>query len=448
MTRRRTWHAIATMTLAVIGCGKSNTLVNPPPPLVRVSLPLRKSVTTYKPFTGITKAVASVELRARVKGVLQQKLFDERKNEVKKDDLLMVIEEETYKDRVDQAQAKLDEARAALAKAQTSKAREVAAAQLALDEAALLLARIEETRQRNLVSRNAASAQDVDRAEANTKKAKAQVDSDEASLAQSKSDYDVNILSAKAAVEGAEADLGDAKLNLSYCRITAPVTGRISRTSVDVGNLVGDGQATVLATIVTDQPIYVYMTISEADLLEFKGMVAAGEREDFRDVDIPLELGLSDEKGPTDSRRFPHRGRVDYCDPAVDPVTGTAQARGIFENPTRKIIPGLFVRVRVPFEDKPNALLVPERAIVSEGGLAPNERVLLVVGPGDVAKRRVVRIGSQVDEMRIIESGLKPDDRVIVDGLQKARDDQKVNPQPIDDSPPSAPLSAKASPSH
>ena len=304
------------------------------------------------------------------------------------------------------------------------------------DEAGLLLARIEDARQRNLVSRNAASTQDVDRAEANTKKAKAQVDADQAALDQSKSDYDVNILAAKAAVEGAEADLGDAKLNLSYCRITAPVTGRITRTSVDVGNLVGDGQATVLATIVTDQPIYVYMTISESDLLQFKGMVASGERKDFRDVDIPLELGLSNEKGPTDSRSFPRRGRIDYCDPAVDPVTGTAQARGIFENPTRTIIPGLFVRVRVPFEDKPNALLVPERAIVSEGGLAPSERVLLVVGPGDVAKRRVVRIGSQVDDLRIIESGLMPEDRVIVDGLQKARDDQKVNPQPIDDDAP------------
>ncbi|MDB5353312.1 MAG: family efflux transporter, subunit [Planctomycetota bacterium] len=412
--------------LLLIGCDRKNVLAELPPPIVTVTSPIRKSVTTYLEYTGITKSTASVELRARVKGFLKARYYDERKNSVQKDQPLFLIEEEPYRARVQLAEAKLQEALSALQKAETSKIREIAKAQLALDNAALLLARIEESRQRSLVARNAASAQDVDRAEANTKKAAAQVESDQAALEQAKSDYEVNIATAKANVAAARADLENAKIDLSYCRINAPISGRISRSLVDVGNLVGEGQATQLATIVADDPIYVYMSASESDLLRFRDMRAKGQRKDYREVELPLEMELANETG------YVHKGIIQYVDPAVDPVTGTIQARGVFRNHDGKIVPGLFVRVRLPFEDKPNALLLPERALVAEVGLKPGERMVLVVGADNVAKSRVLRVGSAVDGLRIIEGGLKPDDRVIVDGIQKAREDEKVNPQPAD----------------
>ena len=406
--------ASAVLFLA-IGCESANRYAPPPPAEVTVKIPTRRSVKTYLEYSGVLRAVASEELRARVKGFLKEKHF-KGSEDVKKGDLLLVIDEPEFVAKLAQTNAKVAEAEANLKKAETSRAREIARAQVAIDEAGLILSQIEQTRQRSLRARNAAAEQDVDRADANQKKSKAQVDADKASLDQSISDYDVNILVAKANIASAKADFDRAKIDLGYCRILSPINGRISRSFVDPGNLVGDGQATLLATVLSDQEIYAYMSVSESDVLRFREMQAAGQLDDFRKVNMPLELGLANEKG------FPHLGRIDYVDPGVDTATGTVQARGIFPNKDGKLVSGAFVRVRVPFETKNDAMLVPEEALGSDS----QGRFVLVVNEDGVVERRNVVIGSQTDTDRIIESGLKATDRVVTLGLQKARPGQKV----------------------
>lgn len=434
MAFRKAPAALLTASAAValaIGCERGNTYVEPPPPEVTVSPPIQRSVTNYAEYTGDTKAVETVEIRARVKGFLKERHF-EGAQDVEKGQLLMVIEEEPFKARVEMAQAKAAEADAALSKAKQSKMVEVATAQVALDQALLLLARIEETRQRALVSRNAASRDDVDRAEANRKKSEAQLEGDQANLEQAKADYKVNILAAEAGVQQAAADLTNAKIDLDYCRIKAPLSGRISRHLVDVGNLVGDGQATLLAYIVQEDPINVYMTVSEADLLRFRGQVREGTRVDYRTDVVPLELGMVNEQG------YPHKGRVDYSDPAVDPSTGTVTARGVFPNKDKSIVPGLFVRVRTPLEQLAKALLVPERAISTDQA----GHFLLVVGSKDVVEQRYVTLGPADGDLRVVKGSLNRDDLVIINGLQRARPGLRVKPKRA--SPPQTRVAAAA----
>ena len=411
--------AMALIGLAA-GCGNSaNSYVKPPPPEVTVGTPVQRAVQSYLEYTGSTKSLATVNLRARVKGFLKEVHFKEG-NEVKAGDLMLVIDEEPFKIQADIVQAKLDEAEASYKKAEQSKAREVAQAQISLDSAVLLLDQIEERRNRILNSRNAGSREDVDKAEANTKKSAAQLESDKANSDQVKADFETNILAARASVESAKAELENAKINLGYCRVTAPIDGRISRKFVDLGNLVGDADATVLATIVNTNPIYAYMSISEGDLLRFRSMVSKGERPDFRKEVVPLDLGLVNEMG------FPHKGKVDYADPTVDPATGTIQARGIFDNPDASILPGLFCRIRVPFVNTPNALLVPESALGSDQA----GRYLLVVNADNVVEQRKIKPGSLEDDgLRVVEGDIKPDDLVVVNGIQRSRPGQKVQPK-------------------
>jgi RND family efflux transporter MFP subunit len=426
------------LVFVIAGCGVENKYAPPPPPEVTVSFPVRRSVTNYLEYTGTAKAVETVELRARVKGFLKERHFEEG-NVVKAGQLLLVIDEEPFQVALNAAQARLAEAEAALKKAEQSKAREVAAAQLALDQAALLLAKIDEGRNRRLLARNAGTQEALDQSEANLRKAEAQVEADKANLEQAAADYQVNILSAKAHVEAARSDVRDAQINLGYCRIVAPFEGRISRRAYDVGNLVGDGQATVLATILRDDPIYAYVNVSENDLLRFRQMAREGTHKNFEKGDeIVLDLGLANEAG------FPHRGKVNYSDPSVDPASGTVLARGIFPNPDRVIVPGLFVRIRVALEERPNALLVPEEALGTDQA---GPYLLIVEGRNKVSLRRV-KVGSQEGNFRVIAENLGPDDLVIVNGLQKARPGAEVKPTRKDQTyPASAVADAGAEPS-
>lgn len=406
----------------VVGCGQDDSFVEPPPPDVTVQAPIRRAVTSYVEFSGSTKAQETVDLRARVKGFLKDRHFDE-KTPVKKDQLLFLIDEEPFQVALDMAKAKLDDAEAAEKKAEQSKSKEVAAAQLALDQASLVLAKLEEQRTRNLVGRAASTRESLDQAEATRRKAEAQVQADQASLDQAVADYQTNILSAKANVEAARADKRNAEINLGYCRITAPFDGWVSRRLFDVGNLVGDGQSSVLATIYRDDPIYAYATVSESDRLMFRRMAIAGTHKNYeKGEEIPLELSLADEKG------FPHAGFLDYSDPSVDPTSGTVLARGVFPNPDRVILPGLFVRVRCVKKTTPDALLVPEVALQSD----QKGRYLLIVGDKDKVERLDVVIGSQEEDLRVIEANLKANDRIIINGLQRARVGKPVNVQTLD----------------
>lgn len=413
----------ATLALASLlaGCERGNTYAPPPPPEVTVSVPLQKSVTNYLQYTGTTKAVESVDLRARVKGFLKEKHF-QAGADVKSGELLMVIEEEPFQARLEEAKANRAAAESKLKTAEQSKRREVATARLAYDQALYLLAKVEETRQRNLFSRNASSREDLDKAQAELKKDAAQVESDRADLEQAQADYETNILSTKASLEATRAEVRNAEIDLGYCRVYAPIDGRISRNLVDVGNLVGDGQATILATILKEDPIYAYMSVSEADLLRFREQVRQGTRVDYRTGKVTLDLGLANEEG------FPHQGRVEYTDPGVDPGSGTVTARGIFPNPDHQIISGLFVRVRVALEERKDALLVPERAL----GADQVGTFVLVVGKNNVVERRPIKVGAAVDGMRVVEENLKPDDLVVVNGLQRARPDAKVKPRRVE----------------
>jgi RND family efflux transporter MFP subunit len=224
----------------------------------------------------------------------------------------------------------------------------------------------------------------------------------------------------KAAVISAKAALEKARLDLGYCTIRAPMGGRISRKQVDVGNLVGAGDFTLLTTIRQWTPIYVYFSINERDLLRIMERARAeGITADNPDK-IPLEVGLANETG------FPHKGKLDFVDSTVDPETGTMQLRGLFDNPGPQhiMIPGMFVRVRMPVAQRENALLVTERAL----GLDQGGRYLLVVDNENKVEQRYVTIGALEDGMRVIIDGLKPEDQVVVKGIQRAIPGAKVTP--------------------
>ncbi|WP_435021321.1 efflux RND transporter periplasmic adaptor subunit [Tundrisphaera sp. TA3] len=416
---RRPWRALAgVLIVAAGGCGPTNVLQQLPPSEVIVAHPVRRSVTEYISYTGTAQASERVELRARVKGFLKERKFKDG-DDVKAGQLLFVIDEEPFQVMLDQARARLGEAEAQLRKAEGSRSREVAQAQLDLDEASLALAKIEEGRSRNLVSRNAGSREDLDRAEANHRKSEAQVEADRAALEQAKADYEINILSARSSIAAAKAQVRNAEIDLGYCRITAPIDGKIDNRVFDIGNYVGDGASTVLATVVKTDPIYAYITPSEDDLLRLQGAGQKGQPRDYRKIELPMELGLGYEEGYT------FRGKVDYSDPSIDTGTGTIRMRGLFPNPDGAITPGLFVRVRMPVETKPDALLVPDRALGSDQGGV----YLLVVDKDDTVQRRAVKSGPEDGTLRVVSGQLGLEDRVVVDGLLRARPGMKVKPK-------------------
>ncbi len=313
---------LATLLFGVVGgCGQSNQYVEPDRPEVTVTTPVRRSVTSYLEYTGTTQAAARIDLRARVRGFLKQKLFKEG-SEVKAGQLLLVIDEESFQIRLEQAMAKQEEAESALRKAEESKTIEVAKAQLELDLSQLALARLDEGRTRELLNRRAGAKEELDKAEATRKKIEAQIKADRANLEQIEANFAINILAAKSGLRGAKAEVRNAQIDLGYCRITAPIDGRISRSEVDVGNYVGDGFATVLATIVKTDPVRAFINVSENDLLRIDRMVRQGKQADLRSATLPMEMALADETG------YPHLGVADYADPVVDTGTGTVPHSG------------------------------------------------------------------------------------------------------------------------
>jgi RND family efflux transporter MFP subunit len=353
------------------GCSEKNEYVEPPAPEVTVSKPQVKDVTDYLEFTGTAKAIEEIDIRARVEGFLESVHFEDG-DFVTKGQLLFTIDPRPFRAAVKQAQGRLEKHRAQLERA-------------------------EKEYQRNLTlfKQNAAS-------EANVVKWKGEMEE------------------SRGTVISSQAALDNARLNLGYCTIKAPISGRISRKKVDVGNLVGAGEFTLLTTIRQWTPIYMYFSINERDLLRIMERARAeGIAADNPDK-IPLEVGLANESG------FPHKGHLDFVDTTVDPDTGTMLLRGLFENPGPPyyIIPGMFVRVRMPVAQRENALLVTERAL----GLDQGGRYLLVVDNENKVEQRYVKIGALNDGMRVIKEGLKPEDQVVVNGIQRAIPGVKVTP--------------------
>jgi RND family efflux transporter MFP subunit len=372
--------AVLALVGMLIGCERKNQFVAPPPPPVTVSQPLQKSVVESLDFTGTTQAVASVDIRARVQGFLEKIRFTEGAV-VKQGDLLYTIEPTTYQAAVDKAVADLASKKAQLDKSE-----------------------IEYQRNLRLIKENAASQRDLDNSRATRD-------------------------SAKADVGMAEASLQTAQINLSYTTIYAPITGRIGRSQVDVGNLVGAGEFTLLTTIKQYDPIYAYFALNERDLLALIAIYRLQGPPPIR-WEPPVFLGLSNESG------HPHEGKLDFTDLSVDSSTGTILLRGVFPNPPRySLIPGLFVRIRFPVGTKDHALLVTERAL----GVDQLGDYLLVVNQDNVVEHRPVKLGATENGMRVVEEGLKADEWVVVDGIQRARPGVKVNLTRLEPTSPNPP---------
>ncbi|BEQ14845.1 efflux RND transporter periplasmic adaptor subunit [Desulfoferula mesophila] len=361
----------AGLTLAVAGCDRGKEkMAAPPAPVVTVATPVTRTVTDYAVYTGNTQAQFSVDIMARVEGQLRSVNFDVGSH-VKKGQLLFVIEPEPYMAKVDIAKAN----------------QAVAQAQLQLAQATLV-------RKENAFKDRAVSEVDVIQAKAQEAEAQAQV-------------------------QAAKAQLERTRIDYGYTHIHAPISGRVSRNLVDVGNLVGAGQTTKLTSIVMDDPIYAYFTVAESDVMKY--------RANQRDREVPLNAQgypLAS-LGAAIDQDYPHKGYLDWIDNKVDPGTGTIQMRGVFPNSDGVLVPGLFVRVQVPVGVIKDAILTEDRAL----GRDQRGTYLLVVDQDNVVQYRPVETGPvQTDGKIVILKGLQLKDRVIINGLQRVRPGAKCTP--------------------
>jgi len=353
---------------AVPGCRNATEVPPPPPPEVTVATPVQRDVTVFSEFTGTTAARRSVEVRARVQGFLESIEY-EPSSFVRRGQTLFVIEQAPYRAQRDRAEAGLESAEAALRRAESD------------------LDRLEEA-----VTTNAVSQQEVTRARA---------ERDQASAA---------VLQARTTLTNAEIELG-------YTTVTSPIDGMVSRNFVDVGNLVGAGEPTLLATVRQIDPIYTYFDVSER--LIAQGLAdRGGHKRPTSEDKIPITLVLKETGLEID-------GHIDAIDNTVDPATGTMQVRGIFPNPDALVLPGFFVHVRLPDELLDGALLVEETALGTDLG----GRYLMIVGDGDVVEKRYVELGPlEEDMMRVVLDGVGPGERYVSEGLQRARPGMPVAP--------------------
>jgi multidrug efflux system membrane fusion protein len=361
------------LALALLAaCAQQNAFVAPPPPKVIVAKPLQKPSVQYIEATGNTAALNSVELVARVQGYLEKRNYQDGAR-VKQGTLLFEIQRNTY-------EAQLEQAKASLASAQAT----------ALNDNINYRRVVTLGQQGNL----AVTQQQIDNAKA-------------------------TLDAANAAVENSEASVELAQINLGYTRVTAPFDGLVTRHLADIGALVGFSGPTTLATILQIQPIYVYYTVSESVVLHIKQKLAAEGRSQQDYHNVPVEIGLMTDTG------YPYRGRLDYVAPQVNSATGTLEARGIFENKDGTLLPGLFVRVRVPFQRTESALWVDETAI----GQNQLGEYLLVLGKDNVVEQHQIKTGQSEGSLKVVQSGIAPNDWVVTSGIQRAVPGQKVNPE-------------------
>lgn len=356
----------------------------PPPPPVTVARPLVKDIVEWDEYPGQFQATNAIDVRARVSGYLEQINFVDGQT-VKEGDLLFSIEKRPFEIALDSAEALVAEANAQLSLANRN------------------LKRFEKMREGNVVG---------------------------------ESDYDDRVeavSAAKAALAAAQAQLRSAQLDLGYTEIRAPVTGRISRHEVSVGNLITGGytgNVTLLTTIVSVDPIYFEFDMSEANYLAYQRASEKGVMPSMRDSRIQVFARLPDEQD------WPHEGALEFLDNQVNQTSGTIRARATFSNAAGMFTPGQFGHLRVPGSERYRAILLPESAIVTD----QSQKVALVVdGEGNVGVK-ILRVGPNHDGMRIIREGLSPDDRVIIDGLMRARPGSKVTAEEgkIEAAPPTA----------
>jgi RND family efflux transporter MFP subunit len=340
-----------------------------PPPAVTVSYPLEREVIDYSNFTGRTAAVYTIQMRARVTGYLDKINFKDGES-VEEKSVLCEIDPRVYKAAYDQAEANVAQAQAHVSRLQGD-----------FDRANTLL------------GNGAIGREEYEKYKGDLKEARATLD----------------------AVRAAKAS---AKLNLDFTKVLAPVSGRVSRRNVDPGNLI-KADDTILTTIVTQEPMYAYFDLDDQTFLQVGQLIREGQSQSGANAVPQVLLGLVNEEG------YPHKGTIDFLDNQVDPNTGTLRVRGVFPNKDRSLTPGLFARIRVPLGNPHKALLVTDRAIDTDQG----QKVVYVVVGDDVVEKRAARLGRLHDGLREIEAGVKPGERVIVDGIQRVRGGITVVPR-------------------
>ena len=350
--------AIAVLVaLAASACSsEAAPAAGPPPPEVSVASVLTRDVSQWEDFTGRVAAVESVELRPRVSGYVQRVAYAEGE-EVRKGDLLFVVDPRPY-------QAALDRALAELARAQAESR----------------LAGAQDARAQSLIEVKAISREEFEQRKANT-------------------------AGANAAVRAAEAAVTAARLDLQFTQVRSPIDGRAGRALVTQGSL-AQADATLLTTVVSQDPVHVYFETDEQTWLRYARLARDGTR---AASDNPVRVGLAGESG------YPHAGTVDFVDNRVDPATGTIRARAVLRNPDGVFTPGLFARVQLEGSGRFDALLVDDKAVLTD----QDRKYVYVLGKDNTAQRKDVVLGRVIVGLRVVESGLSPGDAVIVSGLQK-----------------------------
>jgi RND family efflux transporter MFP subunit len=356
------------LVVGVAACGQNNQYAAPPPPKVTVAAPIERAIPRYFETTGNAAAVNSVDLVARVQGFVQAISYNDG-DFVKKGTSLFTIEPEPYRLKVDAAKASINGAQASLVQAEADLKRQ---AQLVPEKSTALSAYDQ-----------ALAARD----------------------------------SARANLQSAQSNEQQDEITLGYTNVTAPFDGVVSARQVSIGELVGVSSPTVLATIVQLDPIWVNFNASERDVLQVRAALASRGESTASLIGIPVEIGLQTEQG------YPHKGKLDYVAPTVNASTGTLAGRAVLDNADRALLPGYFARVRIASRERQPALLVPNVALGSDQGGA----YVLVVNAENVVEQRKVGTGQVVDDLRVIESGLGKDDRVIVGGIMQAIPGQKVD---------------------
>jgi RND family efflux transporter MFP subunit len=370
MTRSLTLTGIVLSTLILAACARNEAAPAPQgPPAVSVAKVITRQITEFDEFTGRFEAVERVELRPRVSGYVASTHFEQGR-EVKKDDVLFVIDPRPY-------EADLKRAKAELARARTQ----------------LALARSERDRAVKLADARALSKEELDSRVSGSEQAEA------------------NVAAAEAAVDVAA-------LNLTFTRVRAPISGVVSRAEITPGNLVTAGE-TLLTTVVSIAPIYVAFDGHERAYLKYVDMARRGEGGNGRDTHNPLWIGLADETG------HPHEGVLVFLDNELDPATGTIRARGLFENEARRFTPGMLARVKLTGSAEYRAVLINDSAVGTDQSI----KYVLRVGEGNKVEYRPVKLGPIVDGLRVVREGLEANDVIVVNGLQRVRPGTPVTPQ-------------------
>src|SRR5271163_1199273 len=377
MIRINSLHAAGVAACAALvlgGCARSGGPPAAAAPQVSVAQVLEKRVKDWDEFTGRLQAVETVEIRPRVSGYIDKVAFTEG-SQVKRGDLLFVIDPRPY-------QAEYDRAAADVKRYKT----------------ALDLARIELVRVQRLKDSGAVSEEELDERKS-------------------------TVAQAESNVAGAAAALEAASLNLNFTRVASPIDGRVSRAEVTRGNLVtgGTNGGTLLSSVVSIDPIYLYFDADEQSYLRYTQLAHDGRRASSRDAGNPVQVGLANEQG------FPHPGVMDFVDNQLNPQTGTIRARAVLQNKDGQFTPGLFARVQLLASGEYPAVLIEDRAVNTD----QNQKYVLLLGADNKIEYRKVTLGRVIDGLRVVREGLKAGDVIVVNGAQRVHPGVTVTPQRV-----------------